>query len=311
MVIREGKGKSLIAFPKEYVVVDIETTGLDFGFDYIIEVSGVKVKDDKIIDEFSSLLKPDFFESLPKFITELTGITDDMILSAPPRSEIIPRFIEFIGHDIIVGHCVHFDVNFLYDTARLYDIVLSNDMVDTYRISRKLYPDMEHHRLSDIAERLNVAQEIQHRALADVKTTFECYIKMKQKITDSDGIDAFVTSFHRNHSPSYEDYIKEMQVTASEIDDSNPFFGKVVVFTGELSSMKRRDALQIVLNLGGVPKDSVTKKTNFLVVGNEEFCESVKNGKTIKMQKAEAYAKKGVDIVTISEDTFFSMIRDF
>lgn len=311
MTIREGKGKSVIAFPDEYVVVDIETTGLDFEYDDIIEVSGVKVKDDKITNEFSSLVRPNNFSSLPDEIIDLTGITDEMILSAPSFSEVIPRFLDFIGESIIIGHNVHFDVTFLFDAAKKFDILLSNDIIDTFRISRKLYPDLEHHRLIDIVKKLGVTQDVHHRALADVRTTFECYVKMKHEIIDTYGIDSFVADFHRRHSPSYEDYINGMHVTVSEIDDSNPLFGKIIVFTGELSSMGRKDAFQIVLNLGGIPSNSVTKKTSFLVVGNEEFCESVKNGKTKKMEKADAYAKKGLDIVTISEDTFFGMIQDY
>lgn len=310
MAIREGKGKSMIAFPDGYVLVDIETTGLDFDFDDIIEVSGIRVKDDRIIDEFSSLVKPNDFSSLPEFITELTGITDDMIMSAPSCSEVIPRFVDFIGEDYIVGHNVHFDVNFLFDASKQFDIILSNNIIDTLRIARKLYPDMKHHRLTDIVEKFGISQDAHHRALDDVKATFECFVKMKREIVDGDGIDSFVKSFAPNHS-TYNESLKNMQATVSEIDDSNPVFGKVVVFTGELSSMKRKDAFQIVLNLGGIPKNSVTKETNFLVVGKEEFADSVKNGKTNKMQKAEDYAKKGLDIITVSEDTFFSMIQDF
>ena len=73
--------------------------------------------------------------------------------------------------------------------------------------------------------------------------------------------------------------------------------------------MSRRDAYQLVLNLGGIPEDTITKKTDFLVVGNTDFAASIKNGKTNKMKKADMYRAKGQDILTLSENTFFQMLQ--
>ena len=99
--------------------------------------------------------------------------------------------------------------------------------------------------------------------------------------------------------------------TVDEIDDTNPIYGKTVVFTGALSSMGRKEALQIVANLGGIPADSITAKTNYLVIGAADFVKSVKDGKTTKMKKAEALRLKGADIATISETAFFDLIADY
>lgn len=342
MEIREEKGKSLISFPSEYVVLDVETTGLDFEYDELIEVSALKVENDEIKDSFTSLIKPsnshvfltpeiarnmgyddlknvpyevmkEFSSThiIPEEITDLTGITDEMILEAPGSEKVIPKLLDFIGSLPIIGHNINFDVNFIFDESKKFGITFSNNFIDTLRISRKLYPDMKHHRLIDIAERLNVNNQVHHRALDDASTTFECYIKMKKEIINTQGIDNFRKSFHKGLL--YENSLKKVEpsISESEIDDTNPIYQKTIVFTGELSSMKRKDAYQIVLNLGGIPQNTITKDTNILVVGNEEFSNSVKNGKTTKMQKAEKYAQKGIDIITLSESTFFSMISDF
>ena len=107
MANREYKGKSIIAFPQDYVILDIETTGLDPTFDSIIEVSALKIKSHEIIESFSSLVKPDDFDEnyeynkgntdysyLGSFITSLTGITDEMIQDAPYIKDILPKLCE-------------------------------------------------------------------------------------------------------------------------------------------------------------------------------------------------------------------------
>lgn len=316
---RNEKGKSLIAFPDSYIVIDIETTGLDFEYSEIIEVAAVRYINKVEADSFVSLIQPTpYYEMgdgklelryVPEFITDLTGITNDMLKTAPFKSEIISKLMDFIGSDILVGHNIRFDINFLYDAAQQEQLVLKNDYIDTLRIARKLYPDMEHHRLSDIAQKLNISAP-EHRALSDVSTTAQCFSKMVQIIDQNQGREAFIKSFKKKtKTMDYNQFITEL-VPPDCVDETNPFYGKVVVFTGTLSTMTRKQALTVVSNLGGIPANSVTAKTNFLVIGNEEFASSVKNGKTNKMCKAEALKASGKDIETISENTFFQMINE-
>lgn len=93
---RAYKGKSLVLFPEDYTVVDIETTGFDPMFDAIIEVAGIKYRGKKEVGRFQSLVKPDYNE-IPDYITELTGITNEMVADASSINEVLPRFLEFIG----------------------------------------------------------------------------------------------------------------------------------------------------------------------------------------------------------------------
>ena len=171
---RTEKGKSLIAFPTDYTVIDIETTGLDRSYNSIIEVSAVKVRGGKIQDKFSSLIKPpkhySFEDSdyyyVDEFITRLTGITNEMLDDAPEATEILPEFAKFIGDDILIGHNVNFDINFLYDAMRkVIGQPLKNDFIDTMRLSRKLFPESAHHRACDLAKNCDIPYENAHRAL--------------------------------------------------------------------------------------------------------------------------------------------------
>ena len=246
---------------------------------------------------------------IPQFIIDLTGITNEMLDNAPTPEVVFAQLYDIIRDRTIIGHNINFDINFLYNAFLRFNFKLSNDYIDTLRISRKLYPDQKHHRLCDMVQILGIEYDTQHRAESDVLATIQCYEKMRDRVAKDIGFDSFVASFRRKRSKY--DILAGIALAVDEIDETNPLFEKVVVFTGALSKMTRKEALQIVSNLGGIPSDSVTKKTNYLVVGNEEFVSSVKNGKTNKMKKAEEYQKSGIEIVTLPEDTFFEMVDQF
>ncbi len=314
MINREYKGKSLIAFPDNYTVIDIETTGLDYEWCEIIEISALRIRNGLCCESFTSLVKPTEFQILSdgklkvqyvdSYITELTGITNEMLAEAPDIKEVIPRFAAFISQDeILVGHNVNFDINFLYDAFAKSGITLSNNFIDTMRISRRLLPNLSHHRLIDLAKNYSIPIDGLHRALNDCEITNSCFLSMKRDIEEDIGIDQFIQSFVKNYSAKW------VSSSVTDFDITHPLYNQIVVFTGTLSSMVRHDAMQIVADHGGINADNVTKKTNFLVIGNGDFVASVKNGKTGKMKKAESYILSGCDIQILSENAFLSMLE--
>ena len=176
---REYKGKSLLAWVDNYVLVDIETTGLSPRTDEIIEIGAIKVKDNKIVDTFDTLLKID--EYLSPFITNLTGITNKMLEEGARQEEALEEFIEFAGKEIIMGHNVNFDINFIYDKCESYlDYYLSNDFVDTMRIAKHILPNVRNYKLGTLADYFDVDYRNAHRGLKDVEITYEVYNKMKE-----------------------------------------------------------------------------------------------------------------------------------
>lgn len=320
--MREFKGKSIIALPSDYVVIDTETTGLDYAYCSLIEVSALKFAGGECVDRFASLIQPPIryfphwiddthYEYIPgyvdSFITGLTGITNDMLATAPSAQEVIPKFLSFIGDCVLIAHNAHFDINFLYDAA--IDISgnpIRNDFVDTLRIARKVFPELAHHRLSDVAVACHVNAVEAHRSEADCETTAACYEYMRAEILAAKSEEDFINSFDYNYSK----ILSSVTATVDNFDPNNPLYNKVVVFTGALSSMTRKEAFQLVANLGGIPSDNLNAKTNFLVIGNSEFAQSVKEGKTNKMKKAEKMIQKGLEISIISESAFFDAITD-
>ncbi len=303
---RDHKGNSIIAFPDSYCVIDIETTGLSPSWDSIIEISALKVSYDSVIDTFSSLVQPfsTTGQYVDEYITELTGITNEMLSFAPKEKEVISKFKDFIGSSVLIGHNVHFDINFLYDSFENHlNIPLENDFIDTMRIARKLHTELTHHRLSDIAELYGIDHSTAHRALKDCEITNSCYIQMKMEISNQyQSLDLFVK--HYSHSVR----AKDIHATTEEFNDTNILYGKVVVFTGTLEKLTRKEAMQIVANLGGINGDGITKQTNYLVVGNNDYCSQIKDGKSNKLKKAEKLKLNGQDIEILPENVFYDML---
>ena len=192
---RELKGKSLIEDLNNYTVVDIETTGMSWNFSKILEISALKVRNKEITEEFSELINP--HEPIPYFIKNLTGITDEMVCDALELDEVLLKFKDFLREDIIVGHNVNFDVNFLYDNfLNVLNNPMQNNFVDTLRISRKLLPELKHHKLDNLTQYYNIKARDKHRALNDCVLTNNVYIDMCKTVYEKyDNWDSFKKEF--------------------------------------------------------------------------------------------------------------------
>lgn len=169
-----------------YVVFDIETTGLYIPFNEIIEIGAVKVKNGIVIDEFASLVKPK--RRLFKQITDITHITNEMLMDELPIEEVLPSFYEFIKGCVLVAHNAHFDTDFIY--AKLEELGLfSGDMpaIDTMMFARGLYGSgFKQNNLRAVGKFLKVEVEPneQHRAVYDARTTANIFNKLYAEALD-------------------------------------------------------------------------------------------------------------------------------
>lgn len=300
-VIRKNKGKSLLALESNYVVIDLETTGLTPSFDQIIELGAIRFVDDVEVSRFQSLVRPT--EPISDFITALTGISNDMVADAPAIEEVLPDFLRFIGDSLLIGHNVNFDVNFIYDYAEACNLpVCSNDFVDTLRMARRVYKDLDNHKLSTLCDYLCIQQSVEHRAIADCLRTQACYARMK------DAVSSGAADLH-TESERYSSMAQRIQAQGDRFNPDCPLYGKYVAFTGTLQRMKRKEAMQATADIGGICCDGVTQQTNFLVLGNNDYCKSIKGGKSSKQKKAEKLQLAGYDIQVISEDAFYEMLE--
>ena len=289
----------LYEFPKDYTVIDVETTGTSPEYCEIIELEAIKIRNGEITDKFVSFIKPS--ESIPSFITDLTGITDDMVNDSPKIYDVIGNFKDFIGNDVIVGHNVTFDIRFLNEQEDFL-----NDYFDTLSTSRKLLPNMPHHRLKDLIAYFNILTDKLHRSLEDCLATHKvfCCLRDLQKET---GINLMPKSLTGNKK-RFD--LRALASDGSMVDEDNYFYGRRCCFTGVLEKYTRKEAGQMVVNVGGICDNGVTAKTNYLILGNNDYCSSIKDGKSNKQKKAEELILKGFDLQILDENTFYSLISE-
>lgn len=313
---KRNKGESLNEFPKDFCVLDLETTGLNPTYDEIIEVGMLKVRDNKIIDSFTSLVRPEttYIEDdddgniiceyfIDDFIIELTGITNEMLAQAPTLKEISNEVLEFIGRDVIVGHNVNFDINFLYDfMAANFNNELNNDYWDLMKLSRRILKGIDRHRLIDLADYLGYTFT-GHRALNDCQATFDIMAKLKAYAVEHD-IEYTVLPSGKAMN------LKNLETTETNIDPENYFYNKSICFTGKLEHFTRKEAAQICVNLGAKCENSVTKHTNLLVLGGFDSISNVKGNKSSKLKKAEKLILSGQDLEIMDEKLFLDTLHD-
>lgn len=167
------KGTLINKYTPNYVIFDLETTGISPNHDEVIEISALKVKGGEVVDEFNTLVNPG--RKIPFGATKVNGITNAMVAEAPAFSHVLAEFLDFAEGLVLVGHNIaRFDMKFIWrDAEQYFGEIPQNNYVDTLQVARKHLPKMEHHRLVDLAEHYGISSEGAHRALND------CYMNQK------------------------------------------------------------------------------------------------------------------------------------
>lgn len=162
-------GSRLLTYVPDYVVFDLETTGISAATDQVVEISAVKVRGGQVVGEFSTLVNPG--RPIPRAASQVNGITDAMVKDSPSFLEALEAFLDFAGDAVLVGHNIHsFDMKFLYrDARKFWNRIPDNDYIDTLHLSRMCLPQLHHHRLVDLAEHYGISPEGAHRALNDCR----------------------------------------------------------------------------------------------------------------------------------------------
>ncbi|WP_122643713.1 3'-5' exonuclease [Luxibacter massiliensis] len=158
---------------KSYIAFDLETTGLNPEQNEIIEIGALKVREGKVAERFMEFIRPT--GQISPEVEELTGITNEMVEGAGTRSEIIPRFIEFCGEDILIGHNISFDYSFMKISALAEGLQFEKSGIDTLRIARKVHKNMESKSLGSLCSYYQIENQSAHRAYHDALATAKLY----------------------------------------------------------------------------------------------------------------------------------------
>lgn len=202
------KGTLINKYTPDYVIFDLETTGISPNYDEVIEISALKVKGGKVVDEFNTLVNPG--RKIPFGATKVNGITNAMVAEAPAFSQVLAEFLDFAEGLVLVGHNIaRFDMKFIWrDAEQYFGEIPQNNYVDTLQVARKHLPNMEHHRLVDLAEHYGISPEGAHRALND------CY--MNQKVYE-----CMVAEMREAHQKRLEEARKKAAETANAGTSAN------------------------------------------------------------------------------------------
>ncbi len=182
------KGEESQSFDGEFVVFDLETTGLSAGSDRITEIGAVKVRGGEIVDVFNTFVNPG--RHIPEKITQLTSITDAMVKDAPDEAEALKLWEQFCPENaILVAHNADFDCSFMSAAYARQQKPFRNTYIDTVTISRSLYKELKNHKLDTVAEHLKVGEFHHHRACDDAETLAKIFLRMMQDMRDRNHID--------------------------------------------------------------------------------------------------------------------------
>ena len=166
----------------DFVVFDIETTGLSCTDDEITEIGAVKISNGVVTDRWSTFVNPK--RPIPEKIVTLTGITDEMVSDAPAIEGVLPDFITFCNGCVLVAHNAAFDTSFIKAKCKRCNIEYSFAALDTLKLARCMYPQLPNHKLDTLTKHLNVLLENHHRAVNDAKATADAFIKMLDELKE-------------------------------------------------------------------------------------------------------------------------------
>ncbi len=266
-------------YATDYVVFDLETTGRVSSLCEIIEIAALKVRDNVVVDTFSELVKPSGI--IPEEICKLTGITNEMVSDKPDIENILPKFIDFIGNDILVGQNIK-----AYDLVVLQRVLgyqLRNDCIDLMDISRKVFP-IGTQKLKCIAGWLDITVNNAHRAMDDCDTTYRCYEKFKLKYYKND---EFVTDQRDIH---IEKEISEKNICLS---------GSFLIDRKKVEAMLEAE--------GATIKNDVSKKIAYLIMGTYEESDWKSGTIGTKYQKYKEKGFKENGVKVLYEFEFFNI----
>lgn len=176
------QGRKLDQYVTDYVVFDLETTGINCASDRVIEISAIKVREKKVVEEFSMLVNPEM--KIPSRASAVNHIYDDMVKDAPVFEDALADFDAFIGDMILAGHNIHtFDMKFLQrDAHRYWRKAVANDYIDTLSLARQCLPGLHGYKLTDLAGYYHILTDGAHRALSDCRMNQKVFERLGEEL---------------------------------------------------------------------------------------------------------------------------------
>ncbi len=301
----------------DFITIDFETATVDRNSP--CEIGLTFVKNNQIKEVKSWLIKPECYPDFDGFNISIHGITPKDVMNSPEFDELWQELHPIISGKFLIAHNAGFDMSVLRKTLETYDLPFPDLQYScSYIFSKKVWEGLPAYDLKTLC-RVNEIPLVHHRAGPDSEATAKLAIKAFE-IAEIQSIDDFPDKlgtivgrlYNSGYKPSTTKYLSKQ--TAEIVGDPtklNPesiFYGRNVVFTGTLTSMKRSDAQQIIADIGGINGGSVTRGTNYLVVGQQDYRVVGDQGMSSKQKKAIKMIDEGASLEIISEEDFLKNI---
>lgn len=304
----------------DFIALDLETANSFRGS--ICEIGLAFVEGGEVINSKSWLVQPAGNEYDP-FNIYIHGITPEMTSNSPSFPEVWPEVLSYISHKTVVAHNTSFDMYAIKDALEKFSLPFPEfNYFCSLRISRKAFPGLYSYSLPNVCEAVNVNFDTHHRAENDAIGCANVFIKSLKALNISSLEDlpdilnlrsgcfdgqAHIPQRQKDNGVSSGNLLKNIVVDESKFDPDSYFYEKGVCFTGAFSFAVRKELLQAVADIGAKPMNSVTKETNILVVGQQDFKKVGAEGMSSKQKKAISLIDKGQDLEIMSESEFLSM----
>lgn len=326
----DSAAEAVDGMPLDFFVIDLETTGTDYKSAEICEIAALRVEGGLVVDEFEQLVYID--GEMPRAAQFVNHISKEMLEGEPHMTAALSSFLSFIGTSpVLVGHNIcGFDIPLLKRVASLCGLRFPpSQEIDTLTLARRAWPDRSSHSMKSLRSDLGIEGRGAHRALKDCQDELEVYMAIRRdvaagraSIADPDKRRPRWRSFTITASPSTSSAKRpaaapknppkslpakwqrrkasEFTTEVTSFDESNPLFGKGVVFSGDVPGHGYDECMQLVKDSGGIPQDRVTKKTGILVVGA--------SAGLAKTEKAKKCLEAGQDIKIIDASEFSRIV---
>ncbi|MCX6815482.1 MAG: exonuclease domain-containing protein [Candidatus Aenigmarchaeota archaeon] len=300
----------------DFVTIDFETATQDR--DSPCEIGLTFVKDDKIVGTKSWLIKPKCYPHFNEFNISIHGIKPKDVADKLTFNQIWKAELRaLLKNQFVIAHYASFDFSVLRRTLEVYKIPFPNLQYScSYIFSKKVWPKLLSYDLKSLCN-LNKISFKHHRAGEDSLACAKLSIKAF-KLADVKHIDDFPRKlgttvgklFAGGYKPSETRRVNPALIVGdfSKHNTDSIFYRKSIVFTGTLSSMVRKDAQQIIANIGGINSDTVSKETDFLIIGQQDFRRVGEDGMSQKQEKSQNLLEKGSSIEVMSESDFLRNI---
>ena len=284
----------------DFCALDVETANQDRSS--ICQIGIVRFRDGKPVAEYEALINPEML--FDPFNTRVHGIGEDDVKSSPTFAGRWPEILDFIAGDVVVSHS-SFDKTALSRAATRYDFEpLSNPWLDSAKVVRRVWEQFKKsgYGLKNLASAFDIEFE-HHDALADART---CGIILVKALEDNQtDIDHWLSFISSSAGKKYKRYPSksDLLLKDQQPNEDGPYYGQHILFTGALS-IPRHEAQQMAITVGFKVLSSMSKKVDFLVVGDQNPDALKGFAKSSKHRKAEELIAKGHELQILSESDF-------